>query len=120
MSDVLKQKPVEVYKIADDKIEVRKLECCQRYNKTMVDNFSFVNMYQTVNRFLGDEDHAFATDVGQFQYLYKNNKGTISLMETHGIGHNWEIYCLEGDIFDDIETFDSKEKAEARVVELMA
>lgn len=47
---------------------------------------------------------------------YKTEKGEISLLEpcmvTMGM---YEIYCIEGDLFDDIERYDTLEEAEERI-----
>lgn len=52
---------------------------------------------------------------------YSSKKGLISMvgpclatMETY------EIYCLEGNLFDDIERYDTLEEAETRIHELLS
>ena len=51
---------------------------------------------------------------------YRSPKGLISLSPpTHYTMGCWEIYCLEGDLFEDIERFDTKEEAEARIKKLL-
>lgn len=61
--------------------------------------------------------------VGEWQYIYSSKKGKISLIELPDYFRDgqtlWEIYSLEGDLFDDIERFDSKEKAEKRIFDFM-
>ncbi len=61
--------------------------------------------------------------VGRWQYIYESEKGKISLIELPNYFHDgvtlWEIYCLEGDVFEDIERFGSKEEAEKRIFELL-
>lgn len=61
--------------------------------------------------------------VGRWQYIYSSEKGKISLIYLPNYlrdGINlWEIYCLEGDLFDDIERFKSKSEAEKRIKEML-
>lgn len=61
--------------------------------------------------------------MGKWQYIYSSPKGKISLVELpnyfmDGITF-WEIYSLEGDLFEDIERFLSKEEAEAKIMEYL-
>ena len=59
---------------------------------------------------------------GKYQYIYSSGKGKISLVEFknyYGDGKDlWEIYCLVGELFEDVERFDTKEEAETRIKEL--
>lgn len=60
---------------------------------------------------------------GKYQYIYSSNKGEISLVRLadyiiESIDF-WEIYCLKGDLFDDVERFKSKKEAERRIFELL-
>lgn len=51
---------------------------------------------------------------GQWQYLCKSNKGEISLIELTDKFYGdrpWEIYCLEGNLFDDVQRFPTQEEA---------
>lgn len=61
--------------------------------------------------------------MGKYRYIYSSDKGEISLVEFpnyFGNGNDvWEIYCLKGKLFDDVERYDSKEKAEKRIKELL-
>jgi len=57
---------------------------------------------------------------GKYQYIYSNSKGKISLvrLRTLGLGkgtYHWEIYCLESNLFEDIERFKTKKEAEKRI-----
>jgi hypothetical protein len=58
-------------------------------------------------------------------YIYESDKGDkkISLVELPNYFLDtktlWEIYCLKGQIFQDIERFSSKEEAEERIKELL-
>lgn len=68
---------------------------------------------------------------GKWQYIYSDNKGNkISLvhldMRFKGFQINswdewWEIYQLEGkdNLFEDVEKFGTKKKAEVRIKELL-
>jgi hypothetical protein len=61
--------------------------------------------------------------VGEFQYVYSSKKGAISMVEFLNYfndGKNfWEIYCLEGNLFEDVERFPTKEKAIGRITKLL-
>lgn len=58
----------------------------------------------------------------KWQYIYSSPKGEISLVKLadnpmfslYG-GNLWEIYSLKGNLFEDVERFDSQEKAEAQI-----
>ena len=60
---------------------------------------------------------------GKYQYIFSSNKGKISCIELKdyfGDGVDlWEIYCLEGDLFEDTERFNSFEEAKKRCMELL-
>jgi hypothetical protein len=61
--------------------------------------------------------------LGKYQYIYESEKGSISLVELPNYFMDsitlWEIYSLEGNLFEDIERFNSKEEAEERINELL-
>ena len=63
--------------------------------------------------------------VGKYQYVYESDDGKrqISLVELpdyFGDGVMlWEICSLGGDLFDDIERFNSKDEAEKRIRECL-
>lgn len=61
--------------------------------------------------------------IGKYQYIYRDTKGTISLIELPNYFRDgktlWEIYCLKGQLFEDVERFNSKEEAEERIKELL-
>lgn len=60
---------------------------------------------------------------GKYQYLCSSKKGEISLVELLDYFHKgkniWEIYCLAGNLFDDVERFDTKKSALKRIRELL-
>lgn len=60
---------------------------------------------------------------GKYQYIFKGNKGSISLINLPGYlisdKNRWEIYCLKGDLFEDVEVFRTKKEAELRCEELL-
>lgn len=62
---------------------------------------------------------AFRKLVGKWQYIYTSPKGKISCVRFLNYlheGHNfWEIYSLEGSLFEDVERFDTKKKAEKQI-----
>jgi len=58
---------------------------------------------------------------GKYQYIYSSSKGRISLInfERGLYADNWEIFCQEGDLLDDVERFSNKKSAEDRIKELI-
>jgi len=59
---------------------------------------------------------------GEFQYIYSDKGKKISLVQLNGLFNNvffWEIFCLEGNLFEDVERFETKELADKRIKELM-
>lgn len=63
--------------------------------------------------------------VGKYQYIYESDRGDkkISLIELpnyFGEGVTlWEIYSLEGELFEDVQRFKSKEEAEKKIAEYL-
>ena len=57
--------------------------------------------------------------IGRWQYIYSSSKGKISLIKLpnyFGDGQDfWEIYSLEGDLFEDVERFKTKKEAEEKI-----
>ncbi len=53
--------------------------------------------------------------IGSTQFIYSSKKGEISLISLPNYNLDgttvWEIYCLKGGIFEDIERFDTQEQA---------
>jgi hypothetical protein len=53
-------------------------------------------------------------------HRYKTDKGEISCVHPCDATMNqYEIYCISGDLFDDIERYDSLEEAEERIIQLL-
>ncbi len=53
-------------------------------------------------------------------HRYSNNKGEISLVYPAWYTFNkFEIYPIKGELFEDIERYDSLEEAETRIKELL-
>jgi hypothetical protein len=53
-------------------------------------------------------------------HRYKTKKGEISLIYPSWVSMGlYEIYCIEGELFDGIERFDTLEDAEQRIYELL-
>ena len=51
---------------------------------------------------------------------YETKKGIISLRKPSWMnGHTFEIYCLEGNLFYDVERFDTLNDAENKINELL-
>jgi hypothetical protein len=62
--------------------------------------------------------------IGKYQYVFSSRKGMISLIELKDyIFRNnsvqWEIYCLNGNLFEDVERFGTKEDAIDRIRQLL-
>ena len=60
--------------------------------------------------------------LGKYQYIYSSNKGEISLIYLPNYFPNqsfWEIYSLKGNLFKDVERFDTKKEAEKRIEKLL-
>ena len=55
------------------------------------------------------DSHRYANSVGKISLLYPC-EGTLG---------EYEIYCIRGDLLDDIERFDSLESAEHRIKQLL-
>ena len=54
--------------------------------------------------------------LGMNSHRYITKKGEISLIyPSYASMDLYEIYCIKGDLFDDIERFDSLEEAEKRI-----
>lgn len=71
--------------------------------------------------------------VGQWQYIHSSKKGKISLVQIYGYpltldrsyeetweSYQWEIMALEGNLFEDVERYNSKVEAEKRIGELLS
>lgn len=53
-------------------------------------------------------------------HRYKTDKGEISLVHPCMVTMNaYEIFCIEGGLFDDVERFDTLKDAEERINELL-
>ncbi len=65
----------------------------------------------------------FRNVVGKYQYIYTSDLGKISLVELPDYFRDgkdlWEIYCLEGDLFEDVERFDSQKEGEKQAKEYL-
>lgn len=62
--------------------------------------------------------------VGKWHYVYSSKKGKISLVKFINYFHDgkdfWEIYCIKGNLIDDIERFPTKKEAEERIKQLLS
>lgn len=69
------------------------------------------------------EGHGIKQLFGKHQYIFSSDKGKISLvylMDPFMDDENyWEIYSLEGNLFEDVERFKSRILAEKRVAEIL-
>ncbi len=68
-----------------------------------------------------DEIEKFKTERGMStSHRYRTKKGEISLVYLVSFtGHQYEIYCIDGDLFEDIERYETKEEAEERIKGLL-
>jgi len=60
--------------------------------------------------------------VGRWQWVYEKDCKKISLVNCLYPSRNsniWEIYCLEGAVFPDVEWFNTKKDAEGRIEQLL-
>ena len=61
--------------------------------------------------------------ISKYQYIYSSGKKQISLIKLLNYFHDrkdfWEIYSLEGNLFEDVERFPTKKEAEKRISELL-
>ena len=60
----------------------------------------------------------------KYQYIYSSDKGEISLVQFYPRKQfyhpfNWEIYCLKGNLFNDIQRFTTKKEAEKYIFGLL-
>lgn len=69
------------------------------------------------------EAQEFPRLFGKWQYFYSSEKGEISLIQLKQytiMGEDqWEILSLEGELFEDVERFDTKREAMRRIKELL-
>jgi len=67
------------------------------------------------------EGHKITQLFGKYHHIFWSAKGRISLVKLNdflGIWY-WEIMSLEGELFEDVERFDTKKKAMQRIEELL-
>lgn len=69
---------------------------------------------------------------GKYQYIYSSPKGKISLINLNESllgrrreyqfesGDYWEIYCIEGKLFENVKRFRTKKQAEKIIREILA
>lgn len=62
--------------------------------------------------------------VKKYQYIYTKDKNKISLVKLKvGLMTSdswmWEIYCLEGNLFEDVRRFTTKKQASDEIKELL-
>ena len=69
---------------------------------------------------LQDYKLPFKQCFGQYQYIYTDKKREISLVKLSDFGKKWfwEIYCLKGNLFDDVIRFGTKKEAAIRIAEI--
>lgn len=55
---------------------------------------------------------------GRHQFVFSKDGNEISLVEMIGLDDiwYWEIYCLKGKLFEDTESFKSKQEAENKIL----
>ncbi len=80
------------------------------------------NEWNSMSQDLKDKLLILGNMFGKHQYIYSSSKGRISLVHmVTGLSDTkvWEIYCLSGDLFEDVERFKTKKNAVKRIRELM-
>ncbi len=74
-----------------------------------------MNKYVFENE-LKNGDELILTD----SFRYSTEKGEISLLKPcKGTMQTFEIYCIKGCLFDDVERYNTLEEAETRINELL-
>lgn len=65
-----------------------------------------------------EEGHKIPEMFGKYQFVFSSDKGKISMIQLKNYmspgDTQWEIYSLEGDLFDDVERFAKRQDAEER------
>lgn len=83
------------------------------------------NGWQEVNSLTDEQkkELTFALDLfGKYQFICTSKKGKISLIHIMtGMSKKklWEIYSLEGKLFECVERFETKKEAMIRIEELL-
>lgn len=66
-----------------------------------------------------DSQVPFRQIFGKWHYIYSSDKGEISLIQLPNYFMDgktiWEIYSLEGDLFEGVERFTTKREAEVQI-----
>jgi len=60
---------------------------------------------------------------GKWQYIFREKGMEISLVRLWDIFRKvwfWEIFCIKGDLFEDVERFRTKKEAEERIGGILA
>lgn len=69
-----------------------------------------------------EEGHDLKQLFGKYHFIFESKRGKISLVQMKpfltDMGY-WEIFCLEGNLFEDTERFDTKQEAEKRIEEIL-
>lgn len=69
-----------------------------------------------------EEGHNLKQLFGKYHFIFTSKKGKISLIQFKRFidkkGY-WEMFCLEGDLFDETESFDNRHEAQKRIMELL-
>jgi len=57
---------------------------------------------------------------GRHRFLYYYENYVVSLIEVKDFEHNWkwEIYCVEGKLFEDTEQFEHKQDADDKIIKM--
>lgn len=83
----------------------------------------WLEMCQDKN-FISQFGHLPTKNVGKYHYIFKNvdTDNEISLIEINNClteKFDWEIYCLTGNLFEDVERFRTYEEAEEKIIEYL-
>ncbi len=65
----------------------------------------------------------FPSLFGKYHHTFTSEKGAVSMIKLRnhlgGEEDYWEIFCIKGELFEDVERFDTKAEAMRRVRELL-
>ena len=66
---------------------------------------------------------SFTPLIGKTQYFFTSDKGKISMIKLGGTLYKekpkWEIYCIDGKLFEDIMRFKTQKEARKKIKELL-
>lgn len=68
-------------------------------------------------------DYTLPSTLGKFHYFFESDKGKISMISSPNYFKKgetlWEIYCLQGKLFEDTIRFQTEKAARKKIKELL-